>query len=1135
MSNALLSSARASQAALDAFKSALNFDSATRLYRLEAKGELSNLLVQAWSLKEELSTPWTLDLVTLSPRVGLNLNVMLGQQITLQTALADGSLHPRSGIVMRATSEGSDGGFARYRLTVRPWIALLAHGRRSQVWQDQTLVQIIESVFTRYASQATYVKWRWADDVNAHIAQSPFLGSGEARSYTVQYRETDLGFVNRLLTEEGISWRIEENAGGKNEGGHTLVLFADSVSTTSCPEDASSKQVNAMHGIRKGIRFHRASSQETSDAVQALGSERQLQATTTTVLSWDYHAKRAVTASVPTHHAYGGPNAPRLEAYDHTGAYTFATSAQADRAATLLQESLEARNKTWLGRSTVRTFTSGTHFELTDSPLDALQSLNNKTQSANNSRFLLTSLIHAGINNLPKDIPTGQSSAADEWDDAWDAWDQQGDNPSAAKGQGAARLLAPWVTAEVRTQAATSGYANSFEAIRAHVPWRPTLTNDKGQRLNPKPTVDGPLIATVVGADGSTDGSPEIHTDRLGRIRIRHDFQQPGEASTWVRVMQPYAGPGMGAQFIPRIGQQVLVGFFDNDIDRPVVIGALYDGRGEGGTPPTPGGKADAKANTEVFKQSSDHQPSAQGNTTGGHSPAWHGASPDEAGQRNPAALSGWKTKEFQGEGHNQLVFDDTDQQLRVQLATTQHATQLNLGHLIHQADNHRGSFRGLGFELRTDAYGTYRGDRGLLISSYTAQQAEPAGDNAAGIALSKQLKTLTETFSQAAQTHQTVQLASHIGSAKAAQSSLSDKEAPAAALHTAVKGMVSHDSEDAAAADAAEKNTATGEDKLPHSTDALLTIAAQAGWMLSAGQDIQVTAGETITWGAGQDISWAIGGSQRIHSGQAIGVLAGAVAAGDKAAGKGITLISGKGDIEVQAQADQLQVAAKQDVSIQSKTAHIDWAAAKRIVLSTAGGASLTIEGGDIIFECPGTITTKAGTISFVGPERVSYALPKLPRSPLPPDKPFKFDLRITDTAGPTGAPKPNTPWRIVVASKSRAALTARDSVLTGKTAADGKVALSSADEELLRKTYNKQPGRVWLVFNSKVRELVLTLERSDWDDKQRHEHALDAMGFTDTLGDTGDESVDRFIRNLARQETQVSGGAATLKKLKG
>jgi type VI secretion system secreted protein VgrG len=856
------------------------------------------------------------------------------------------------------------------------------------------------------------------------------------------------------------------------------------------------------------------------------------------VLSWDYHAKRAVTASVPTHHAYGGPNAPRLEAYDHTGAYTFATSAQADRAATLLQESLEARNKTWLGRSTVRTFTSGSTFELTDSPLDALQALNNKTQTANNNRFLLTSLIHAGINNLPKDIPTGQSSAADEWDDAWDAWDTNSDQPTE---HGPARLLASWVTAEVRTQAATSGYANAFEAVRAHIPWRPSLTNDKGQRLNPKPTVDGPLIATVVGADGSTDsgsGSPEIHTDRLGRIRIRHDFQKPGEASTWVRVLQPYAGPGMGAQFIPRIGQQVLVGFFEQDIDRPVVIGALYDGRGEGGTPPTPGGKAATNANTELFAQSSDHQPSAQGNTTGGHAPAWHGASPDDAGQRNPAALSGWKTKEFGGSGHNQLVFDDTDQQLRVQLATTQHASQLNLGHLIHQADNHRGSFRGLGFELRTDAYGTFRGDRGLLISTYNAQQFEPAGDNAASIALAGQFKTLAHAYSSAAQTHQTVQLASHIGSVKASTSVLgaeSNKpEAPLAALHTALKGMVSAQSTEQAVSDAEQKNTDTGEDKLPHSTDPIISIAAQAGWMLSAGQDIQVAAGETITWGAGQDMSWAIGGSQRVHSGQAIGVLAGATAAGDKAAGKGITLIAGKGDIEIQAQADTLQVAAKQDVSIQSKTAHIDWAAAKKIVLSTAGGASLTIEGGNIVFECPGTITTKAGKISFVGPEKASFVMPKLPAVPIL-DVPVKFNIVLQDVPGPHGVALPDTKWRIVSAKSEVLAPQKRKEIMSGLSNDDGELALSAAQEKQLLDAYNAAPGELWLVAEGHATNLVLTREREDWTPDQKLHNALDAMGYSDELGTTNDQSVDEFHAQLARKEHKSNSPDGLFKKIKG
>ncbi len=596
---------------------ALRFDSGTRLYRLQGDAAVSELLVEAWSLEEALSQPWTLELSTLSTRAGLDIQAMLGSRLTLQTALADGALHPRSGLVLAASASDAEGGFARYHLCVRPWMALLAHTRRSRVWQEQTLVQILESVFERYAAHA---QWRWADDVAAHLAQSPFNGSGEHRSYTVQYRETDLDFVSRLLAEEGISWRVEEDPDAP--AGHSVVLFADSPAEAACPEDATSQGTG-------GIRFHRASSQERVDAIQALGGTRVLQSATTTVLGWDYKAKHAVAASVPTNHAFGGAQAPRLEAYDASGAYAFAHTGAAQRAATLLQEAIEARNKTWLGRSTVRTFAAGSSFNLTESPLDRLVGLAGLGRSGASGagreerRFLLTSVIHAGINNLPKDVSERVTHIV-----------------ANSLEQGGAELLAPWVGTEVRAQARATGYGNAFEAIRALVPWRPALTDAQGQRLNPRPTVSGPLVATVVGADGAggsaanasqdasqsaeLSGSEEIHMDRLGRIRIRHEFQSPGEGSTWVRVLQRYAGAGMGAQFIPRIGQQVLVGFIDQDIDRPLVLGALYDGRGEGGVAATPGGQP-GSSDTSVFARSGDHGPSAQGNLSGGHAPPWHG------------------------------------------------------------------------------------------------------------------------------------------------------------------------------------------------------------------------------------------------------------------------------------------------------------------------------------------------------------------------------------------------------------------------------------------------------------------------------------------------------------------------------
>jgi type VI secretion system secreted protein VgrG len=103
------------------------------------------------------------------------------------------------------------------------------------------------------------------------------------------------------------------------------------------------------------------------------------------------------------------------------------------------------------------------------------------------------------------------------------------------------------------------------------------------------------------------------------------------------------------------------------------------------------------------------------------------------------------------------------------------------MGHLLHQADNHRGSFRGQGLELRTDAWGGIRAARGVMLSSFglnngLGMTADPAGDNAAGMALAKQLQQMVSTFHQAATTHQTVGLAAAAGSTGTHQSGLDEQ-----------------------------------------------------------------------------------------------------------------------------------------------------------------------------------------------------------------------------------------------------------------------------------------------------------------------------------------------------------------------
>jgi hypothetical protein len=71
-------------------------------------------------------------------------------------------------------------------------------------------------------------------------------------------------------------------------------------------------------------------------------------------------------------------------------------------------------------------------------------------------------------------------------------------------------------------------------------------------------------------------------------------LQDSGAATRWVRVAQRSTRGGMGIQFLPRIGQKVLLQFIENDIDRKIVALALYNGQGEGGITPTPGCAPDA-------------------------------------------------------------------------------------------------------------------------------------------------------------------------------------------------------------------------------------------------------------------------------------------------------------------------------------------------------------------------------------------------------------------------------------------------------------------------------------------------------------------------------------------------------------
>ncbi len=124
-------------------------------------------------------------------------------------------------------------------------------------------------------------------------------------------------------------------------------------------------------------------------------------------------------------------------------------------------------------------------------------------------------------------------------------------------------------------RAAPPRYRSDLRCIPLALPWRPLTST-------PKPVIPGPQTATVVGGG-------EIDVDSQGRIQVQmHWEERPGfaaGASCRVRCAQSWAGGGWGAQFIPRVGMEVVVEFLEGNPDRPLVTGCVYNGAN---SPPFP-------------------------------------------------------------------------------------------------------------------------------------------------------------------------------------------------------------------------------------------------------------------------------------------------------------------------------------------------------------------------------------------------------------------------------------------------------------------------------------------------------------------------------------------------------------------
>lgn len=489
-----------------------------------------------------------------------------------------------------------------------------------------------------------------------------------------------------------------------------------------------------------------------------------------------------------------------------------------------------------------------------------------------------------------------------------------------------------------------------------HTEWRTSFTvtsskNDyKPNRLTPHPSIPGVQTAIVVGPEGQ-----EIWVNDLGQIKIRlwWDRNTPdGGWQQWVRVSSSWAGNSFGEVMLPRVGDEVIVTFLDGNPAHPIVTGRVVNAN----RPPAP------------F--------SGQGNLPANY------------------ALAGLKSRELEGHRYGQLLFDDTTGEISSRLQSEHAKTQLNLGFLTHPR-NGSANARGEGFELRTDAWGALRADKGLLLTT-------DGKLDATGNALSREelIKTLEDALKLA----------------KSLSAFASDNKANAS--DSEPQEMLSKVVKDWGHGSNVEKGENGGHPVFAVSSPAGIALGTPLSTSIATGQHIDLVAQQNQHHTAGQKLN--------MHAGEGISQFAKT---------GGIKSIAYKGPHITQAQDDDIQISADKSVVISASNDHVMVSADKHITL-TSGGAYIKLADGNIDIHCPGKVSIKGANHAIEGPTSLTDDLIKFNTQKV---KSYNEYFHITDQA--TGEKLQRIPYRIHRPS------TGED--VEGKTEIKGRTELAHTDDK--------------------------------------------------------------------------------------
>jgi type VI secretion system secreted protein VgrG len=458
-------------------------------YELEsATGTLpADVRIHRFRMTEAVSEPYTIVVDIVTTEADYAFEDLLGHDAQINL-VREAFIRSVYGIITAIDWLGLSGDHLMLRLTIRPAFALLDQQVHTRMFQDLSVLDIVDQVLG--TELRVY---------NRVYDPGAVQRGSKVREYCAQYHESNLAFIVRLLEEEGISYVFVHD---DETDAEQLVLIDDGAQLRSVANvDTSDVFPMIVHNPGEA----------DIESVQAIEWRRRV--TSTGVLRRDFDWR------TPTRLLDGEIDTPdelqrTRRVYLHGGRRYF-NDDLAERASDH-QAALTRPGRRGFGRGNATGFRAGYKFRPDGHVLEQLD-----------EELLLVRVEHEGHD--PSALPSLETQSG-----------------------------------------ALGGYTNMFECVPASVVLRPAA-------LTPKPHVRGPQTAIVTGPSGE-----EIHVDESGRVSVQfywdEDPPYDDTASCWIRVAQRWAGPAWGAQFIPRVGMEVVVEFLEGNPDRPLITGCVYNG-----------------------------------------------------------------------------------------------------------------------------------------------------------------------------------------------------------------------------------------------------------------------------------------------------------------------------------------------------------------------------------------------------------------------------------------------------------------------------------------------------------------------------------------------------------------------------